>query len=294
MITEPMLRQLWPHGDSKVPGLVAGIAVTAQEVFAKYGFASDVEIAQAMAQFSHECGAGTEMTENIHYTAERAVQVWPHRFNSVNDCYNKIGSFPGDPDFPGKLIDSVYGTRMGNRPGTHDGRNYIGRGLAQTTGHDGYKALGDKMGRDLLNRPGDVNRPDLALECGVADFVICGCLPFAKKDDTLNVTKRLNGGTVGLAERQQWLVKWKHALATPTPTLRPPAPPQHSVQWTQHALNMAGFGPLREDGVNGPLTIAALKRFQNAQRLTPDGIVGPQDSKTSAALESEMLKGLTT
>lgn len=225
MITESMLRKLWPHGDSKVSGLIAGIANAAPRVFAKYGFTSDVEIAQAMAQFSHECGAGLEMTENVHYTAQRASEVWPHRFESANDCYNKVGSWPGDPDFSGKLIDSVYGSRMGNKPGTHDGRNYIGRGLAQTTGRDGYSALGFTTELPLLDKPDLVNLPANALECGVADFVNCGCLPFAKRDDTLEVTKHLNGGTIGLEERKAWLTRWKSALQG-SPAVPVPAPAQ--------------------------------------------------------------------
>lgn len=230
MLTEQMLRTLWPHGDMKVPGLIAGIASAAPRVFAKYGFTSDVEIAQAMAQFSHECGAGLEMTESIRYTAQRAAEVWPlhstddqekakRHFSDADDCYKKCGSWAGDVDFPGKLIDLVYGTRMGNRPGTHDGRNYIGRGLSQVTGREGYQKLGDLLAVDLLTNPSWVTVPINALEAGVADFVLCNCLPFAKDDLIVDVTKRLNGGTVGLDERKAWLVKWKKALAGSPPVV---------------------------------------------------------------------------
>jgi putative chitinase len=54
--------------------------------------------------------------------------------------------------------------------------------------------------------------PQTFLECGVADFILCGCLPFAKKDEITGVTKRLNGGTIGLDQRRVWLGKWKQAL----------------------------------------------------------------------------------
>jgi putative chitinase len=46
----------------------------------------------------------------------------------------------------------------------------------------------------------------------VSDFINCGCLPFARADDVVGVTRRLNGGAVGLAERRAWLAKWKAAL----------------------------------------------------------------------------------
>jgi putative chitinase len=208
------LRKLWPNGDEKIPGLRAGMIASAPAVFARYGITTPLLVAHVMAQGSHECGAGHEVVENIHYTAERAVQVWPSRFSSAADCYRKVGSYAGDPGFPVKLIDCVYGSRMGNRPGTHDGSTFIGRGFSQTTGRDEYVRLGKLTGLDLVDHPELLLDPAHFLECGVADFVLCGCLPFARDDDVVNVTKRLNGGTVGLAEREQWLAKWRAELGT--------------------------------------------------------------------------------
>lgn len=235
MITETMLRRLWPRGDSKVPGLIAGIAAAAPTVFPKYGLNTDLLIAHAMAQFSHECGAGTEMTENVNYTAERAAQVWPLRANdkyayrhfaNAADCYAKCRSAPGDPDFHRKLINLVYGDRNGNHAGTDDGFNFIGRGLSQVTGRGNYSGLATRTGLDLVNHPDLVNSPSDALECGVADFVMCGCLPYALRDDVTGVTQKLNGGTIGLSERRIWLTKWKAELAAaPTQRVSPIASP---------------------------------------------------------------------
>jgi putative chitinase len=89
---------------------------------------------------------------------------------------------------------------------------FIGRGLSQVTGRGNYEALGAKVGLDLADHPDLVNDPANALECGVADFVICGCLPFAEADDVSGVTRRLNGGLTGLEERIGWLARWKAAL----------------------------------------------------------------------------------
>ena len=211
-LTLEMMKRLWPNGDAKVPGLVEGMVASAPIVFPKYGAASLMVVAHAMAQFSEECGAGEEMVENTHYSAERAVEVWPSRFESAADVYNKVGSYPGDPDFDIKLLDSVYGNRMGNRPGTHDGSNNIGRGLSQITGYDGYLAVKLRTGIDVLSNPSLASAPDTALECGVADFVLCGCLPFAKADNVVQVTKHLNGGYTDLAQREDWLKRWKAVL----------------------------------------------------------------------------------
>ncbi len=279
MLTENMLQALWPHGDSKVAGLIAGIAAAAPTIFPKYGLNSDLVIAHAMAQFSHECGAGTEMTENIRYTAERACVVWPSRFSSPADCYRKVGSFAGDPNFPVKLIDNVYGNRMGNRPGTHDGSTFIGRGLSQVTGRDGYTKLGARTGLDLIGNPDLASAAGTALECGVADFVLCGCLPFAERDDIGGVTLHLNGGHIGLAERTAWLGRWKTALGSENP-------PAHSTAWLQVSLNKLGADPeLVPDGSFGPMTAAAMRHFQANHGVNADGKVSPE---SIAAIETAL------
>jgi putative chitinase len=260
---------MWPHGDSKVPGLVDAIVDAAPRVFPKYSLTTNLVIVHAMAQFSHECGAGHDMIENINYTPQRACEVWPSRFTSPADCLAKVGSFPGDPDFRIKLIDNVYGNRMGNRPGTHDGSTYIGRGLSQTTGRSGYQRVGEKVGLDLVSNPDLILQPKNALECGVADFVECGCLPFAQADDVEGVTKHLNGGFIGLSARKVWLARWKTALNAQSPAPR-------TTTWLQLALNRLGADPLLvPDGSYGPLTADAVTKFQAAHDLDPDGKMGP-------------------
>jgi putative chitinase len=201
------LYNLWPNGDQKIPGLRDGIAASAQAVFAKYGTNSPLLVAHVMAQISHECGAGHDVVENLNYSAGRLMQVWPSRFPSMASAQPYAGN-------PRALANKVYNGRMGNASGSDDGWNFRGRGAAQTTGREGYARLAKATGLDLVNHPDLVNDPGRFLECGVADFVLCGCLPFAKADDVLNVTRRLNGGTVGLPQRQAWLARWKAALGS--------------------------------------------------------------------------------
>lgn len=212
-----VLARLWPSGDAKIPGLRAGIVAAAPEVFAKYGITTPLLVAHVMAQISHECGAGHDVVENLNYTASRMMQVWPSRFPTMASAAPWAGN-------PRALANKVYNGRMGNASGSDDGWNFRGRGASQTTGREGYARLARATGLDLLKHPDLVNDPNHFLECGVADFVLCGCLPFARADDLLNVTRRLNGGTVGLAQRQAWLAKWKAALGS-APVILTPAPP---------------------------------------------------------------------
>ncbi len=101
---------------------------------------------------------------------------------------------------------------MGNALKSNDGWNYRGRGATQTTGYDGYHALGIKLQSNLLVNPDLVNDPANFLECGVADFVLCGCLPWAAQNNIAQVTRHLNGGYTGLSDRIAWFNRWKVAL----------------------------------------------------------------------------------
>jgi putative chitinase len=118
---------------------------------------------------------------------------------------------------------------MGNRPGTDDGWIYRGQGFSQTTGrgiHDppkpleGFAALAKVTGLDLIGHPELLCDPAHALDCAVGDFIQCGCLPYAEKDDLIGVSSMLNVGHYvsntskinGYAMRKNWLALWKHAL----------------------------------------------------------------------------------
>lgn len=214
MLTLPIMQKMWPSGNQHIPGLLEGIAASAPAVFEKYSITTPLTIALMFGQFSEECGAGLEMQENMNYTAQRLLQVFPAHFTATlaaKAAHN-----------PEMIAEIAYGGRMGNAPPpSTDGWIYRGQGISQCTGKgvhtppepdEGYAALGNKTGLPLVDQPQLIITPAHALECGVGDFVLCGCLPFAEAGDILNTTKRLNGGTNGLASREQWTAQWKREL----------------------------------------------------------------------------------
>ena len=217
-IDEAMLRRMWPQGDCRVAGLTSGVAAASASVFARYAITTPQLVAHVMAQISHECGAGRDVVENLNYTAARMMQVWPTRFRTLESA----APYAHDPR---ALANKVYNGRMGNRPGSDDGWNFRGRGAAQTTGREGYARLAKATGLDLVRQPDLVNQPQHFLACGVADFIACGCLPYAQADDVVGVTRRLNGGTIGLAQRKAWLAKWQAALRDAPRVASPPVAP---------------------------------------------------------------------
>jgi len=200
------LKALWPNANQHIAGLAEGIVASSPVVFAKYGVTTVLEVALMFAQFSEECGAGLEMQENMNYTAQRLLQVFPTHFTvslALKAAHN-----------PQMIAEIAYGGRMGNLPPpSTDGYVYRGQGLSQITGKGYYQQLVQVTGLDVINNPSLLIAPDTTLECGVADFVkICDCLPAAAKGDVLTVTKRLNGGTNGLADREAWTTKWRKQL----------------------------------------------------------------------------------
>jgi putative chitinase len=207
------LPKLWPHGDSVVPGLIAGTIASAPSVFQKYGITTDLVVAHAFAQFSEECGCGLEMMEDMNYSAARLLQVFPSHFTHSDAIALQHQ--------PRLIADQAYGGRMGNRPRPYDdGFNFRGQGFSQLTGRDNYVALSKTTGLDLVNHPELIRDPAHALECGIGDFVQCGCLPYAEKDMLIGVSSMLNVGHYvsdpnkinGYSMRKNWLGLWKHAL----------------------------------------------------------------------------------
>lgn len=274
MLTVETLRRLWPRADES---LCAGIVETAAAVFAKYGIDTPSIVAIFMAQISHECGAGRELVENLNYSAKGLVRTWPHRFRSISEALPYA-------HHPREIANKVYDGRMGNRPGSDDGWLFRGRGGTNCTGHDGYYKLALKMAIDLLSDPDKVNAPSIFLECAVVDFILCGCLPYARQGNFRMVTLRLNGGLIGLAEREQWLKRWQVALAAehgdasivvPLPPPRPANLTQlgdsgYEVKALQQRLSEKGFACGADDGEFHEATRDAVNSFKALHGLPLD------------------------
>jgi putative chitinase len=196
------VQALWPHCPEE---MMAGIVANADDNLSKLNITTDLRIAHFGAQISHESDGGVITHESLNYShAARIHAVWPSRFS-----VDSAAAYVHDEK---RLADAVYNGRMGNRPDTSDGFNFRGRGLLQITGRDSYNEAGEALGIDLVNSPDLAIDPKYALLIAAWEFKKLGCLQFCDADDVLHVTKRVNGGTNGLAERQHWLHVWKHHL----------------------------------------------------------------------------------
>lgn len=152
----------------------------------------DSELDDFLGQILHESGHLERIEENLNYSVDRLMAVWPKRFPTHAGAQLYARN-------PQKLAEKVYGGRLGNdEPG--DGARYIGRGLIQVTGKDNYRAVGKAIGLDLVKHPDLLCDPATALRASIAWWE--GNVPDAVLGDIVKVTKRVNGGTHGLAERK--------------------------------------------------------------------------------------------
>jgi putative chitinase len=161
------------------------------------------EIDDFLGQVLHESAGLTAFSEHLDYSAERLVQVWPGRFPTLADARPYQHS-------PEALANRVYGGRMGNKePG--DGWRYRGRGPIQLTGRDNYLAVGDLIGQDLVVTPELMEAPRYALEATIAWWE--DRIPDSMLGDPEKITRRVNGGLIGLADREHIAQLAQGALA---------------------------------------------------------------------------------
>lgn len=198
-LTAAMLDARWPRAaHSIVDGIIAAIP----DVFPKFEINTPLREVHLLAQISEETDAGTQLEENLHYSAERLREVWPSRFPTLAAAAPYAHN-------PRLLADKVYGGRMGNRPGTEDGWTYHGAGLIQLTGRDEFEAVGKIAGLDLIAEPGLACAPKTALLIACAYWHMIGANAYADRDDIVDETWRVNGGLTNLAARRAWLAVWK-------------------------------------------------------------------------------------
>jgi putative chitinase len=183
-------------------------AISWSGVFAEY-LAGDAlnmgeeELDDFLGQVLHESGMLRATVENLNYSAEGLMRTWPSRFPDLATA-NQYARHPVE------IANKVYGGRLGNcKPG--DGWKYRGRGLIMVTGLDGYTHLGALMGLDLVDEPELLEQPEHALRAAILWWE--GRVPDAFINDLVKVTRRVNGGDIGIKHRAQVTAAAAGALA---------------------------------------------------------------------------------
>lgn len=163
---------------------------------------SDARVSHFLAQVAHESAGFTRITENLNYSADGLASTWPRRFRGDNGLPNALAHELHRR--PQLIANHVYANRMGNGDvGSGDGWKYRGRGLIQLTGKSNYLAASIALyGSNLLClEPEKVIEPDVAALTACWYWQANGLNELADLGDVAIVTRRINGGTIGLEHR---------------------------------------------------------------------------------------------
>lgn len=151
--------------------------------------------ASFIGQCGHECNNFKILEENLNYKAEALMRLWRGRFPTI-EVANQYAKNPQ------KIANKVYASRMGNRDeASGDGYRFRGRGCIQLTGHANYYHAGQACGVDFVMQPDLVATPQYAALTAGWFWATHGLNAYADAADYLTMTKRINGGTIGLDQR---------------------------------------------------------------------------------------------
>ncbi len=176
------------------------LGASAAQHFPTYRVEGARRVSNWLAQFAHESRNFTDFEEDLRYTAGRLCAVWPKRFPSLAAAQ----PFANNPE---ALANRVYGNRadLGNHePG--DDWLFRGRGPG-LTGRANYAACASRTGLDLVNHPELAADPKNFVLIACDFWAQAGCNPLADINDLRGITKKINGGFVGLDERAALLAK---------------------------------------------------------------------------------------
>jgi putative chitinase len=177
---------------------------------AKFQINTPLRLAHFLAQCGHESGGFRATKENLNYSAKGLAGTFKKYFPT------EAAAKPYERQ-PVKIANKVYGNRMGNGPeSSGEGSKFCGRGYIQLTGKENYTAFGKSINEDILSNPDRV-ASDYALLSAAWFFSKNGLHKMADGGATdavvTQITKRVNGGTIGLADRIKHFKEYYHLLA---------------------------------------------------------------------------------
>lgn len=256
------------------------------EILPKYGITTERRVAHFVSQCAHESNNFRTLEENLNYREETLLKIFGRYFGPGK---RNAAEYAKNPE---KIANYVYmdefrKSKMGNtQPG--DGWRFRGRGLKQLTGRDNYTRFGASVGMSAEKAAEYVATEKGAIESACWFWDANKLNSLADGDDVTAMTKRINGGDIGLADRQS---RYKNAMEVLGGKISAaPVNPQITDAVTQ-TLREGSKGELVKrmqavlgvsaDGDFGPGTERAVKAWQAKNGLSADGIVGP---KTLAAM----------
>jgi len=178
------------------------------ETFQRFGINSPVQQASWIGQCGHECGNFKILEENLNYRAATLLKLFPRTPKRAwGFTPEEAAAYEKQPQ---KIANRIYGNRMGNRDeASGDGYRFRGSGFLQLTGHSNFYHAGKALGEDFVMQPELVRTPKYAAMTAGWFWQTHKLNQYADTRDFLMMTKKINGGTIGLDDRIKHI---NHAL----------------------------------------------------------------------------------
>ena len=253
------------------------------EMLPKYGITTDKRIAGFIAQCAHESMDFRVLQENLNYKEATLLRVFPRYFGPGKE---NAAEYAGKPE---KIANYVYMDKNRSKGGAlgnvkeGDGWLFSGKGLKQVTGRSNTTAFGKTVGMTAEEAAAYLLTKKGALESALWFWASRNLNEVADTADQVRLTKIINGGDIGLADRQARYAKAMAALGgkIEAPVTAAVAETLRRGSKGDGVKRMQAKLGLTADGDFGPGTEAALKKWQAANGLTADGVAG---AKTLAKL----------
>ena len=176
---------------------------------ARFGITTSLRLAHFLAQCGHESGGFRAVSENLNYGAKGLLSIFKKYFKTIAQA----SAYERKPE---KIANLVYSNRMGNGPeASGEGWKFRGRGYIQLTGKENYKSFDATVPEDIIANP-DLVATKYALASAAFFFkknnLWSICDKGSSPDVVTLVTKRVNGGTIGLADRQKHFKEYYNLL----------------------------------------------------------------------------------
>lgn len=204
VITLTQLKQLLP-GNPHVNYWHAVLV----KLLPEYGIDTPKRIAAFIAQCAHESGNFRILKENLNYRAETLVKIFPKYFPTMEMAKD----YASRPNKQAAIANKVYANRMGNGDeASGDGFRYCGRGLIQLTGKENYSWFAASLSISVEEASEFLQTFEGAAQSACWFWETNNLNQWADNDDILTLTKRINGGTIGLDDRKKHYEHAKHIL----------------------------------------------------------------------------------
>jgi putative chitinase len=172
----------------------------------EFDIITSLRMAGFLAQMAHESGQLSRWTENLNYSAEGLRRTWPTRFKTDRTAQKYARK-------PEAIANYVYADRYGNgNEASGDGWRFRGRGPGQLTFRSNYRTMGAALGLDLEGEPDLVATPPVGFRAFGAFWVKNGLNEIADTGDVRQMTRVINGGLLGLHEREELFARAKTVL----------------------------------------------------------------------------------